>query len=109
MWAMSTNCCVPAAPHTHGSFDAMQRPVLDWQARLTAGLDRVIKASDQTLGHIEGEIARRTRDFERTVAEGIAPKKIDQTPSHWSECGAQLTPFAEGHVRTIPNRFGPIH
>ena len=106
---MSTNCCVPAAPHTHGSFDAMQRPVLDWQARLTAGLDRIIKASDQTLGHIEEEIARRTRDLERTVAEEVAQKKADQTPPHCPKCGAKLTRLTEGHVRTIQTRFGPIH
>jgi hypothetical protein len=105
---MSTNCCVPAAPHTHGSFEAMQGPVLDWQARLTAGLDRIIKASDQTLGHIEEEIARRTRGLERTVAEEVAQKKADQTPPHCPNCGAKLTRLTEGHVRTIQTRFGPI-
>src|SRR5438034_10348629 len=106
---MSTNCCVPAAPHTHGSFEAMQRPVVDWRARLTAGLDRIIKASDQTLGHIEEEIARRTRDLERTVAEEIAQKKADQRPRHCPRCGAKLTRLTEGHVRTIQTRFGPIN
>ena len=105
---MNTNCCVPAAPHTHGSFEAMQRPVWDWQARLTAGLDRIIKASDQTLGHIEEEIARRTRDLERTVAEEVAQKKADQTPPHCPKCGAKLTRLSEGHVRRVQTRFGAI-
>src|SRR5947208_17007725 len=104
---MNTNCCVPAAPHTHGSYEAIQKPVLDWQARLTAGLDRIIKASDQTLGHIEEEIARRTRDLERTVAEEIAQKKADQTPPHCPRCGAKLTRLTEGDVRRIQTRFGP--
>src|SRR5439155_16562778 len=105
---MNTNCCVPAAPHTHGSYEAIQKPVLDWQARLTAGLDRIIKASDQTLGHIEEEIARRTRDLERTVAEEVAQKKADQAPPQCPQCGGKLTRLTEGHVRTIQSRFGPI-
>lgn len=105
---MNTNCCVPAAPHTHGGFEAMRKPVLDWQARLTAGLNRVIKASDQTLGHIEEEIARRTRDLERRVAEEVAQKKADQTPPICPKCGAKLTRLTEGHLRTIQTRFGLI-
>jgi hypothetical protein len=75
---------------------------------LTAGLDRIIKASDQTLGHIEEEIARRTRDLERTVAEEVAQKKADQTPPHCPNCGAKLSRLTEGHVRTIQTRFGAI-
>jgi len=81
---------------------------LDWQARLTAGLDRIIKASDQTLGHIEEEIARRTRDLERRVAEEVAQKKADQAPPQCPQCGGKLTRLTEGHVRTIQSRFGPI-
>jgi len=102
------NCCVETVPPSDSSFEAMHQPVLDWRARLTAGLDRIIKASDQTLGHIEEEIARRTRDLERTVAEEIAQKKADQTPPHCPRCGAKLTRLTEGHVRTIQTRFGPI-
>jgi hypothetical protein len=86
----------------------MQAPVLEWQARLTAGLDRIIKASDQTLGHIEEEIARRTRDLERTVAEEVTQKKADQTPPNCPKCGAKLTRLTEGHLRTIQTRFGLI-
>src|SRR2546429_7857678 len=105
---MNTNCFVSAAPHTHGSYyEAIQKPVVDWQARLTAGLDRIIKASDQTLGHIEEEIARRTRDLGRTVAEEVAQKKADQTPPHCPNCGAKITRLTEGHVRTIQTRLWP--
>ncbi len=102
------DCCAKAVPQSDSSYKAMQQPVLDWRARLTAGLDRIIKASDQTLGHIEEEIARRTRDLERTVAEEVAQKKADQTPPHCPKCGAKLNRLTEGHVRTIQTRFGPI-
>src|SRR5437016_1583750 len=106
---MNTNCCVPAAPHTHGSFEAMQRPVLDWQARLTAGLDRIIKASDQSLGHIEEEIARRTRDLERTVAEEVAQKKADQTLPQLSALRRQAHAFERRSRANDPDSLWAHH
>ena len=102
------DCCAKTVPQSDSSYKAMEAPVLDWRTRLTAGLDRIIKASDQTLGHIEEEIARRTRDLERTVAEEVAQKKADQSPRHCPKCGAKLTRLTEGHVRRIQTRFGPI-
>src|SRR3989442_4436898 len=102
------NCCVERVPPSGSSSEAMHQPVLDWQARLTAGLNRIIKASDQSLGHIEEEIARRTRDLERTVTEEVAQRKANQMPPHCPHCGAKLTRLSEGHVRTIQTRFGPI-
>src|SRR5271165_5136063 len=102
-----SNCCVETVP-PDSSFKALQQPVLDWQLRLTAGLNRSIRASDQTLGHIEEEIAHRTWDLERTVAEEVAQKKADQVPPHCPKCGAKLTRLTEGHERTIRTRFGAI-
>jgi hypothetical protein len=37
-----SNCCVGSVPPSDSSFKAMQGPVFDWQARLTAGLNRMI-------------------------------------------------------------------
>src|SRR5438105_11580658 len=102
-----SNCCIETVP-PDSSFKTLPQALLDWQARLTAGLNRIIKASDQTLGHIEEEIARRTRDLERTVAEEVAQKKADQAPPQCPQCGGKLTRLTEGHVRTIQSRFGPI-
>jgi hypothetical protein len=101
------SCCVEAVP-PDSSFKALQQPVKDWQARLTAGLTRSILASDQTLGHIEEEIAHRTRDLERTVAEEVAQRKADQVPPRCPKCGAKLTRLTQGHERTIQTRFGAI-
>jgi len=101
------NCCVETVP-PDSSFKALQQAVMDWQARLTAGLNRSIRASGQTLGHIEEEIAHRTRDLERTVAEEVAQKKADQVPPHCPKCGAKLTRLTQGHERTIQTRFGAI-
>jgi hypothetical protein len=101
------NCCA-LVPHPSSSFEALQGPVMDWQRRLTAGLNRSIKASDQTLGHIEEQIARQTRDLERRVAEEVAQKKADESPPNCPSCGAKLTRLTLGHERTIQTRFGPI-
>ena|SRR5260370_31218004 len=77
---MSTNCCVPGAPHTHGGFKVLGKATNVWQERLQAGLGRVINASDQTMGHLEEEILQRTRELERAVLEEASQKKADLTP-----------------------------
>jgi hypothetical protein len=102
------HCCVETVPHSDSSFEALREPVLDWQERLTAGLNRSIRASDETLGHIEEQIARQTRDLERKVAQEVAQKKAEQSPPNCPKCGAKLTRVTQGHERTIATRFGPI-
>jgi hypothetical protein len=105
---MFSNCCDQLVPHANSSIEALRQPVADWKARLTAGLNRSIEATDQTLGHLEQEIARQTRGLECAVAQEVAQKKADQTPPHCPKCGAKLTRLTHGHERTIQTRFGPI-
>jgi hypothetical protein len=57
-----------SVPH-HGSFKAFPQAVAAWQERLQAGLSQSIRASDQTMGHLEEEILHKTRDLERAVLE----------------------------------------
>jgi len=101
------NCCVQTVP-PGSSYKAFGDPVKYWEARLTAGLNRSIEASDHTLGHMEEEIAGKTRDLERTVAEEVAQKKADQCPPNCPVCGTKLRRVTHGHERTIETRFGPI-
>jgi hypothetical protein len=101
------NCCVQTVP-PGSSYKAFGDPVKHWEARLTAGLNRIIRASDESLGHIEEEIARKTRDLERSVAEEVAQKKADQCPPNCPVCGTKLRRLTHGHERTIQTRFGPI-
>jgi hypothetical protein len=102
------NCCLKSVPQSDSSFEAFAQPVRDWQERLTAGLNRTIKASDHTLGHIEEEIASKTRDLERIVAQEVAQKKADQSPPVCPKCQGKLTRVTHGHERTIQTRFGPV-
>src|SRR5438132_939370 len=102
-----SNCCLKSVP-PDSRLKAFGQPVLDWQKRLIAGLDRSIDDPSHTLGHIEEEIARKTRDLERTVAEEVAQKKADSAPPICPVCKAKLTRVTHGHRRTIQTRFGPI-
>ncbi|HVI72135.1 MAG TPA: ISKra4 family transposase [Pyrinomonadaceae bacterium] len=95
-------------PHRCSSYEAFGDPVKDWAARLTAGLDRNLQASDHSLGHIEEEIAQQTRELERCVAQEVAQKKADQCSANCPVCGTKLRRVTRGHERTIETRFGPI-
>ncbi|HWN94035.1 MAG TPA: hypothetical protein VNT99_03295 [Methylomirabilota bacterium] len=101
------NCCVPSVP-PDSSYEAFAGPVRNWQAALTIGLDRSVRASDHNLGHIEEEIAQKTRALQRTIAQEAAQKKADDIPPACPMCGAKLTRVTHGHERTIQTRFGPI-
>ena len=105
---MSTNCCVPAAPHTHGSFEALAKATNAWQERLQAGLGRVISGSDQTMGHMEEEILQKTKELERAVLEEASQKKADLTPPICPVCKNKLSRVTEGHERSYQTRFGEI-
>jgi hypothetical protein len=47
-----SNCCLKSVPQSDSSYETFAGPVTDWQARLTAGLNQSIQASDETLGHL---------------------------------------------------------
>src|SRR4051812_1632021 len=105
---MSTNCCVPAAPHTHGSFEVLPKAMNAWRERLQAGLGRVISGSDQTMGHMEEEILQKTKELERAVLEEASQKKADLTSPICPVCKNKLSRVTEGHERSYQTRFGEI-
>jgi len=102
------NCCVKSVPQSDSSYETFAGPVADWQARLTAGLNQSVQASDQTLGHLEEQILRQTQGLERRLLEEAAQKKADQTPPVCPVCGHQLSRRTHDHARTFHTRFGPV-
>ena len=102
------DCCVTLVPRSDSSYETFDRPVADWQARLTAGLNRSVQASDQTLGHMEEQILEQTRGLERKLLEEAAQKKADQTPPVCPVCGHKLSQRTHDHERTFHTRFGPV-
>jgi hypothetical protein len=102
------HCCVKSVPPSDSSYETFAGPVADWRARLTAGLNQSIQASDQTLGHLEEQILRQTQGLERKLLEEAAQKKADQTPPVCPVCGHPLSQRTHDHSRTFHTRFGPV-
>jgi hypothetical protein len=100
--------CLNSVPHADSSFETFARPVVDWQARLTAGLNWSVQACDQNLGHLEEQIQRATQGLERELLEEAAQKKADQSPPICPVCGHQLSRCTAGHERTFQSRFGLV-
>ena len=105
---MSVNCCAKSVPQSDSSFEVFPKAVAAWQERLTAGLNRSIKASDQSMGHLEEEILQKTRELERSVLEEAAQKKADQAPPVCPVCGSKLSRVTQGHERSYQTRFGEV-
>jgi hypothetical protein len=102
------NCCEKTVPQSDSSYETFDRPVTDWQARLTAGLNQSVQASEETLGHLEEQILQQTQGLERKLLEEAAQKKADQTPPVCPVCAHPLSRRTRDHERTFHTRFGPI-
>jgi len=102
------DCCLKSVPQSDSSYETFAGPVADWQARLTAGLNQSVQASDETLGHLEEQILRQTRGLERKLLEEAAQKKADQTPPVCPVCGHKLSRRTHDHQRTFHTRFGLV-
>jgi hypothetical protein len=102
------NCCVESVPQSDGSYETFAQAVIEWQERLTAGLDQSIQAPNETLGDMEEQILRQTQGLERKLLEEAAQKKADQTPPVCPVCGYKLSRRTHDHARTFHTRFGPV-
>lgn len=102
------NCCVESVPQSDSGYETFAKAVVEWQERLTAGLDQSIQASNGTLGDMEEQILRQTQGLERKLLEEAAQKKADQTPPVCPVCGHKLSRRTSDHARTFHTRFGPV-
>jgi len=102
------NCCLKTVPPANSSYETFDQPVLDWVARLTAGLNRSIANTNQTMGDLERQILQQTQGLERKLLEEASQKKADQSPPVCPVCGNQLRRFSHGHERTYQSRFGAV-
>jgi len=104
---MSINCCGASVPLC-GSFKAFREVLPAWQEHLQAGLSRSIKASDQTMGHLEETILQETRAVERALLEEAAQQKAAHAPPVCPVCGGKLSRVTPGHPRRYQTRFGEV-
>jgi|SRR6185312_12686633 len=103
-----SDCCLKSVPQSDSSYETFDQPVLDWVARLTAGLNRSIPNSNQTMGDLERQIVQQTQGLERKLLEEASQKKADQSPPVCPVCGNKLSRLSQGHERTYQTRFGPV-
>ncbi len=75
-----SDCCVKSVPQSDSSYETFGQPVMDWMARLTAGLNRSIPNPNQTMGDLERQILQQTQGVERKLLEEASQKKADQSP-----------------------------
>jgi hypothetical protein len=102
------DCWEKSVPHSDSSYETFARGVADWQARLTAGLNQSIRASNQTLGDLEEQILHQTQGLERQLLQEAAQKKAEQTPPNCPVCGNKLSRRTRDHERTFHTRFGLV-
>ncbi len=101
------NCCMQSVP-PDSSYKTFGRPVEDWKARLSAGLNRTIHSTNQTMGDLERQILQQTQGLEQRLLEEASQKKADQSPPVCPVCGHKLGRFSHGHERTYQTCFGPV-
>jgi hypothetical protein len=77
--------------------DALEKDVLDFLA-----------TDDQTLGDIEVQIERQSRELLRAAAEKAAQQKADLTPPVCPVCKHPLSRMSADHGRHFECRFGTI-
>ena len=102
------DCCAKSVPQSDSSYETFGQPVMDWMARLTAGLNRSIPNLNQTMGDLERQILHQTQGLERKLLEEASQQKADLSPPVCPVCGNPLSRLSHGHERTYQTRFGPV-
>jgi hypothetical protein len=107
---MSATCCEKDCCHGHNSVGTESLAVQ--AARLADALEggvRVFLAMDEgTLGDLEMEIERESRELLRLAAERGAQKKADCTPPVCPTCGQALSRVSQEHPRSFECKFGSL-
>lgn len=101
-----------SAPSSVSSPAALPEPLAVLAARaataLERSLQRLVLASDQTLGHLEVQAAHDVQELLRQAIQRGAQAKADATPPICPVCGQPLSRLSPGHGRTFQSRYGDI-
>jgi hypothetical protein len=76
---------------------------------LDEGIRVFLAGAEGTLGDIEMQIERESRELLRLAAEKGAQKKADSTPPLCPTCGKPLSRVSENHPRSFECKFGGIN
>lgn len=107
---LDSNCgeLVICTPREGSSGEALPIVAARTACALERSIQRLVRASDQNLGHLEKQAAQDVQELLRQTVERGAQAKADATPPECPVCGQKLSRLSEGHQRTFDSRFGPI-
>jgi hypothetical protein len=107
---MSATCGQKDCCHGHNSVGTESLAVK--AARLADALEEEIRVflgmDEGTLGDLEMQIERESRELLRLAAEKGAQKKADSTPPLCPTCGQALSRITQEHPRRFECKFGSI-
>src|SRR5512134_2737518 len=72
---------------------------------LEHSIQRLVLASDQTLGHLEVQAAHDVQELLRQAIQRGAQAKADATPPVCPICGQPLSRLSSGHARAFQTRY----
>src|SRR3972149_8043811 len=107
---LTTTCLDPAISEPSNTLVPEPLAVLAVRAAcaLEKSIQRLVRASDQNLGHLEAQAAHDVQELLRQCVERGAQAKADATPPLCPVCGQPLSRLSQGHSRTFDTRFGSI-
>jgi hypothetical protein len=73
---------------------------------LERSLQRLVRAGEQNLGHLEVQAAHDVQELLRQALQRGAQAKADATPPTCPVCGQPLSRLSAGHARTFQSRYG---
>jgi hypothetical protein len=104
--------CLEAATSSVVSPVVCPEPLAVLAARAACALERSIQrlvlASDQTLGHLEIQAAHDVQELLRQAIQRGAQAKAEATPPTCPVCGQPLSRLSAGHARCFQSRYGEI-
>jgi hypothetical protein len=107
---MRTTCHEPITSTSNA--EGPHEPLAVLAARAACALEqsiqRLVRASDQTLGHLERQAAHDVQELLRQAIQRGAQAKADATPPVCPICGQTLSRLSADHARTFETRFGSI-
>src|SRR5262245_56439661 len=107
---MKTTCVEPVVSRPSSATSTEPLAVLAARAAcsLERSLQRLVLASDQTLGHLEVQVAHDVQELLRQAIQRGTQAKADATPPTCPVCGQPLSRLASGQARSFQSRYGAI-
>jgi hypothetical protein len=107
---MTTTCLEPVVQAAISGRPSEPLAVLAARAAcaLEDSIQRLVRASDENLGHLEMQAAQNVQELLRQTVERGAQAKADATPPICPVCGQKLSRLSAGHPRTFDSRFGSL-